>query len=163
MKTACHRTWGIKSQHKRMPKWMTASINRSLPLEKRTYCSVLRKLRKPARSYVMFVRLSAGNNSAPTGCIFHEILHLSTFRKSLEKSDVYWTMHYCYNWRIKKSTRCHLILYCTVSGLTGPYLQLTTNQERHDQCGKQHHSRELLMMGTVMLETYWAYKKYNKI
>ena len=34
--------------------------------------------------------------------------------------------------------------------------------ERHDQCGKQH-SRELLMMGTVMLETCWAFNKYNKI
>jgi len=26
-----------------------------------------------------------------------------------------------------------------------------------------HHSRELLMMGIVMPETCWAYKKYNKI
>ena len=34
-----------------------------------------------------------------------------------------------------------------------PHLQHTANQERHDQCGKQHHSRELLMMGIVMLET----------
>jgi len=37
--------------------------------------------------------------------------------------------------------------------LTSPNLQPTANQERHDQCGKQHHSRELLMMGIVMLET----------
>ena len=29
----------------------------------------------------------------------------------------------------------------------------TANQERNDQCGNQHHSRELLMMGIVMLET----------
>ena len=49
------------------------------------------------------------------------------------------------------------------SSLTAPHLQHTTNQERHDQCDKQHHSRELLMMGIVMLETCWAYKKYNKI
>jgi len=39
------------------------------------------------------------------------------------------------------------------SSLTVPNLQHTANQERHDQCGKQHHSRELLMMGIVMLET----------
>jgi len=36
------------------------------------------------------------------------------------------------------------------SSLTAPHLQHTTNQDRHDQCGKQHHSRELLMMGIVM-------------
>ena len=49
--------------------------------------------------------------------------------------------------------------------LTAPYLQHTANQELYDQCGKQHqhHSRGLLMMGTVMSETCWAYKKYNKI
>ena len=32
------------------------------------------------------------------------------------------------------------------SSLTAPHLQHTANQERHDHCGKQHHSRELLMM-----------------
>jgi len=41
---------------------------------------------------------------------------------------------------------------------------LQANQERDDQCGKQRRSRELLMMGIVMLETCSAYKtKYNKI
>jgi len=49
------------------------------------------------------------------------------------------------------------------SSLTAPNLQPTANQERNDQCGNQHHSRELLMMGTVMSETCSAYKKYNKI
>jgi len=49
------------------------------------------------------------------------------------------------------------------SSLTAPNLQHTTNQERNDQCGNQHHSRELLMMGIVMPETCCAYKKYNKI
>jgi len=39
------------------------------------------------------------------------------------------------------------------SSLTTSYLQHTANQERNDQCGNQHHSRELLMMGIVMLET----------
>jgi len=39
------------------------------------------------------------------------------------------------------------------SSLTAPNLQHTANQKRHDQCGKQHHSRELLMMGIVMPET----------
>ena len=33
------------------------------------------------------------------------------------------------------------------SSLTAPHLQPTANQERHDQCGKQHYSRELLMIG----------------
>jgi len=40
------------------------------------------------------------------------------------------------------------------SSLNAPNLQHTAaNQERHDQCGNQHHIRELLMMGTVVPET----------
>jgi len=39
------------------------------------------------------------------------------------------------------------------SSLTAPNFQHTTNQERHDQCGKQHYIRELLLMGIVVLET----------
>ena len=39
------------------------------------------------------------------------------------------------------------------SSLTAPNLQPTANQERNDQCGNQHHSRELLMMGIVVPET----------
>jgi len=38
------------------------------------------------------------------------------------------------------------------SNLTAPNLQPTANQERNDQCGKQHYSRELLMMGIVVPE-----------
>jgi len=41
-------------------------------------------------------------------------------------------------------------------------LQPTANQERNDQCGNQYYSRELLMLGIVVPETCWAYKKYNK-
>jgi len=39
------------------------------------------------------------------------------------------------------------------SSLSAPHLQHTANQERRYQCGKEHHSRELLMMGIVILET----------
>jgi len=39
------------------------------------------------------------------------------------------------------------------SSLTAPNLQHTENQKRYDQCSNQHHSREFLMMGTVMSET----------
>ena len=39
------------------------------------------------------------------------------------------------------------------SSLHAPNLQPTTNQERNDQCGNQHYSRELLMMGIVVPET----------
>jgi len=49
------------------------------------------------------------------------------------------------------------------SSLTTPNLQHTANQERNDQCGNQHHSRELPMMGIRVPETCSAYKKYNKI
>jgi len=44
-----------------------------------------------------------------------------------------------------------------------PNLQPTANQERNDQCGNQHYSRELLMMGRVVPETYRDCKNYNKI
>ena len=40
-----------------------------------------------------------------------------------------------------------------LSSLTAPYVQPTENQERNDQCGNQHYSRELLMMGIVVPET----------
>jgi len=43
-----------------------------------------------------------------------------------------------------------LIITLVVSFLV--YLQPTANQERNDQCGNQHHSRELLMMGIVVPE-----------
>jgi len=49
------------------------------------------------------------------------------------------------------------------SNLTAPNLQHAANQERNDQFGNQHHSRKLLMMGIVVPETCWAYKKYNKV
>jgi len=39
------------------------------------------------------------------------------------------------------------------SNLIAPNLQHTANQERNDQRGNQHHSRELLMMGIVVPET----------
>ena len=39
------------------------------------------------------------------------------------------------------------------SSVTEPNLQHTTNQERRDQCGNQHYSREFLMMGIVLPET----------
>jgi len=39
------------------------------------------------------------------------------------------------------------------TSLTAPNLQRTANQERNDQYGNQHHSREVLMMGIVVPET----------
>jgi hypothetical protein len=39
------------------------------------------------------------------------------------------------------------------SSLTARNLQPTANQERNDQCGNQHYSREILMMGIVVPET----------
>ena len=49
------------------------------------------------------------------------------------------------------------------SSLTAPNLQPTANQERNHQCGNQHHSRKLLMMGIVVPETCRAHKQFNKI
>jgi len=39
------------------------------------------------------------------------------------------------------------------SSVTAPNLQPAANQERDDQCGNQHYSRELLMTGIVVPET----------
>jgi len=36
-----------------------------------------------------------------------------------------------------------------LSSFPAPNLQPTATQEREDQCGNQHYSRELLMMGIV--------------
>ena len=39
------------------------------------------------------------------------------------------------------------------SNLAAPNFQPPATQERDDQCGNQHYSRELLMMGVVVPET----------
>jgi len=44
------------------------------------------------------------------------------------------------------------------SSLPAPNFQPTATQERNDQCGNEHFSRELLMMGIAVPES-WAYKK----
>ena len=49
------------------------------------------------------------------------------------------------------------------SSLSAPNFQPTTTQERDDQYGNQHYSSELLMIGIVVSESYWAHKMYNKI
>ena len=71
---------------------------------------------------------------------------------------VLWTF-----WRELYKEYCNCLQPGHYSSLTALHLQPTANQERHDQCGKQHHSREVLIMGIGMLETCWAYRKYNKI
>jgi len=52
---------------------------------------------------------------------------------------------------------CHVVLgllYVGVKVRVGwSSVRTAANQERHDKSGNQHHSRELLMMGIVMLET----------
>ena len=93
-------------------------------------------------------------------------------------SDVYWTVHRCDNWGVEiqlDATYCFIVLLigstcpgCRLqpghySSLTSLNLHPTANQERNDQCGNQHYSRGVLMMGIVMPETCWAYKKYSKI
>ena len=55
-------------------------------------------------------------------------------------------------WSSVRSTGCRL-QPGHYSSLNAPDLQHTTNQERNDQCGNQHHSREVLMMGIVVPET----------
>ena len=49
------------------------------------------------------------------------------------------------------------------SSLTARNLHHTANHDRNAQRGNQLYIRELLMMGIEILETFWAYKKYNKI
>ena len=67
-----------------------------------------------------------------------------------------------------QTTGCRLQGACSLQprhyySIPAPNLQPTGNQERNDQCGNQHYSRELLMLGIVVPETFGAYKKYNKI
>jgi len=50
-------------------------------------------------------------------------------------------------------TTCFSLQPGHYSSLTAPNLQHTANQERNNQCGNQHHSRVLLMIGIVMPET----------
>ena len=72
--------------------------------------------------------------------------------------------------KTKENNSCHLLFNCTSYRLNmfrallctclsqatrtplQPNVQHTANQERYDQCGNQHHSRELLMMDIVMPE-----------
>jgi hypothetical protein len=49
------------------------------------------------------------------------------------------------------------------SSLPAPNFEHTADQERNDQCGNQHYSRELPMMGIAVPETCSTYKKYDKI
>jgi len=71
----------------------------------------------------------------------------------------------CCSWRLGavRLESCLSLQPGHYSSLTAPDLQPTANQERNDQCGNQHHSRELLMMGIVVPEICWTCKKYNKI
>ena len=52
-----------------------------------------------------------------------------------------------------KAQSCFSLQPRHYSSLTAPNLQHTANKERNDQCGNQHYSRELLMMGIVVPET----------
>ena len=113
----------------------------------------------------------------PTRClyIFVSFTIFMSFRSSFILSfSVSYFLKRAVLLKNKKPTRCHLLFYCTsyrlnmfralirlclslqpghYSSLTAPNLQHTANQERYDQCGNQHHSRELLMMGIVVPET----------
>jgi len=50
-----------------------------------------------------------------------------------------------------------VVSFCKEGGVSFNYIiinaKLSISTERHDQCGKQNYSRELQMMGIVMLET----------
>jgi len=49
--------------------------------------------------------------------------------------------------------RSSVVFYPAARTPLQPNLQHTANQERNDQRGNQHHSRELLMMGIAVPET----------
>jgi len=60
--------------------------------------------------------------------------------------------HY-YAYHQNSTESCYNLQPGHYSKLPAPSFQPTTTQERDDQCGNQHYSRELLMMGLVVLET----------
>jgi len=51
------------------------------------------------------------------------------------------------------TTTCYNVQLGHHPSLPSPNFQPTATQERDDQCGNQHYSRELLMMGIVVPET----------
>ena len=55
--------------------------------------------------------------------------------------------------RLKHDDSCLSLQTRHYSSLIAPNIQHTANQEQNDQCGNQHYSRELLMMGIVVPET----------
>ena len=57
------------------------------------------------------------------------------------------------DWSSVRNTACSLHPR-HYSSLPAPNLQPTEKQERNDQGGNRHYSREFLMMGIVVPETY---------
>jgi len=87
------------------------------------------------------------------------------------ESDVYWTVHHCDNWRIKNQLDAtyHFIVRLIGSTCFGHYYA------HHQELATMLLIKTLVVslgaagwssvgeMGIVMPETFWAYKKYNKI
>jgi len=57
---------------------------------------------------------------------------------------------------------CYSLQPGHLSSLPAPNFQPTATQQRDEQCGNQHYSRELLMMGITVPGTRSAYHQYNK-
>ena len=159
------------------------ALNKSTRQE---HCDIL-LLRPKKRVLITSGRIK--KNQSLCGNYMYHVWGRTYFWKHKTLSDVCWTVHHCDNWRIINQldvtyyfivlligSTCfghyyvrHQELFCFslqhghYSSLSVPNLQHTVNQERNDQCGNQHYRRELLMMGIVVPETCWAYKKYNKI
>ena len=81
------------------------------------------------------------------------------------------------SWLITEINRYHLLFYCTSyrinmfrallcpsSGARDYDVDYHIGPHYHiDQWSNQHYSRKLLIIGIVMPETCWAYKKHNKL
>ena len=119
--------------------WSAARPGRSLPTGKSRY-PFYRRLGGPQG------RSGRVENLVPTGIRSRTVQPVvNRYTKALACS-----LEQCPGCRLKS---CFSLQPRYYSSLTAPNLQPTTHQERNDQCGNQHYSRQLLMMGIVVPET----------
>jgi len=62
-------------------------------------------------------------------------------------------LEWCPGCRLKHEESCFSLQPGHYSSLSAPNHKPTANQDRNGQCGNQHYSSELLMMGIVVPET----------
>jgi hypothetical protein len=74
-------------------------------------------------------------------CLNYSCTKLQLFKRLyLVESDVYWNVHHCDNWRLKKQTRCHLLFFVLLIGSTCFGHYYAHHQELSSWCCLPHWS-----------------------